>query len=83
MIKYSSISKLFFSVIILAVVSCGGGNKANEEAKTEEENLPEDIVEMRADQNVRRRFDDVHQLLSETGERRIGLLRHQVKNTWA
>lgn len=50
MIKYSSIPKLFFSVIILAMVSCGGGNKANEEVKTEEENLPEDIVEMRADQ---------------------------------
>jgi cobalt-zinc-cadmium efflux system membrane fusion protein len=31
------------------MVSCGG-NKANEEAKVEEENLPEDIVEMRADQ---------------------------------
>jgi len=49
MIKYNSISKLFFPVIILAMVSCGG-NKANEEAKVEEENLPEDIVEMRADQ---------------------------------
>ena len=49
MIKYNSISKLFLSVIILAMVSCSG-NKANEEAKVEDENLPEDIVEMRADQ---------------------------------
>lgn len=49
MTKYNLISKLFFSIALLAMVSCSGGKKTNEEAK-EEENLPEDIVEMRADQ---------------------------------
>jgi len=50
MTKYSLISKFFYSVIILALVSCNGGTKTSEESKGVEENLPEDIVEMRADQ---------------------------------
>jgi len=50
MTKYSLISKLFYSVFILALVSCNSGTKTSEESKGVEENLPEDIVEMRADQ---------------------------------
>ena len=49
MTTYRLISRLFFATALFAAVSCGGGAKTNEEAK-EEESLPEDIVEMRADQ---------------------------------
>jgi len=50
MTKYSLISKLFFSIILLALISCNGRSKSTEESKEVEENLPEDIVEMRTDQ---------------------------------
>lgn len=50
MTKYRLISKLFYTTIMFALISCGGGSKSNEESKEVEENIPEDIVEMRADQ---------------------------------
>lgn len=50
MTKYSLLSKFFYAFILLSLISCGGGSKTGEESKVAEENLPEDIVEMRADQ---------------------------------
>jgi membrane fusion protein, heavy metal efflux system len=47
MAAYRIISKIIFSIFLIALVSCNGGKKA--ETK-EEEVLPEDIVELRDDQ---------------------------------
>ena len=49
MTKYNFISSALLSVIFIAFVSCSGGTKGNAEIK-EVEILPEDIVELRADQ---------------------------------
>ena len=49
MTKYNFISSIVVSVFFIALVSCNGGKKTEGEAK-ETEVLPEDIVEMRADQ---------------------------------
>ncbi|MDP4275258.1 MAG: efflux RND transporter periplasmic adaptor subunit [Bacteroidota bacterium] len=49
MSKYRFISKIILPVMLIAFVSCRGGKKAGEETK-ETEVLPDDIVEMRADQ---------------------------------
>jgi cobalt-zinc-cadmium efflux system membrane fusion protein len=49
MTTYNFISKTVFLTLIVALVSCGGGKKS--EVKTEEtEVIPEDIVELRGDQ---------------------------------
>jgi RND family efflux transporter MFP subunit len=49
MTTYNFISKTVFLTLIVALVSCGGGKKS--EVKTEEtEIIPEDIVELRGDQ---------------------------------
>lgn len=49
MTTYNFISKAVFLTLIVALVSCGGGKKS--EVKTEEtEVIPEDIVELRGDQ---------------------------------
>ena len=47
--KYKFITSILLSVFIIALISCNGGTKNNPETKTEEV-LPEDIVELRADQ---------------------------------
>lgn len=44
-----SITAVVFAAFLFMLNACSGGQKANSEAK-EEENLPEDIVELRADQ---------------------------------
>jgi cobalt-zinc-cadmium efflux system membrane fusion protein len=49
MSKYRIISLAFFSLILFAFSSCSSGKKTNAETK-EAEVIPEDIVEMRADQ---------------------------------
>lgn len=49
MSKYRFISKVFLSLMLAGLVSCRGGKKAGEETK-DAEVLPNDIVEMRADQ---------------------------------
>lgn len=48
MAKYNFISSILFPVFLIALVSCNGGTKATE--TKEAEVLPEDIVELRADQ---------------------------------
>ena len=47
--KYSFISSAIISAFFIALVSCNGGKKSGTEAKVAEV-LPEDIVELRADQ---------------------------------
>lgn len=49
MTKYKFISIVFISAVIVALASCKGGKKTEGEAK-ETEVIPENIVEMRADQ---------------------------------
>jgi cobalt-zinc-cadmium efflux system membrane fusion protein len=49
MSKYSYLSRLFVSAIFITLISCQGGKRTGNEEK-EAEVLPEDIVEMRADQ---------------------------------
>jgi membrane fusion protein, heavy metal efflux system len=49
MTKYNFISSTIVSSLIIALISCNGGKKSGNETK-ETEVLPEDIVEMRADQ---------------------------------
>ena len=49
MSKFNYISKTLFSLLILSLVSCKGGEKSIDENK-EAEVIPDDIVEMRADQ---------------------------------
>jgi len=49
MTKYNFILSIIFLSFFIAVTSCGG-TKKSEEAVKEEENLPEDIVELREDQ---------------------------------
>jgi len=49
MIKYRFFTKAFLPVFLLAMISCNSGNKKAAESEAEEV-IPEDIVEMRADQ---------------------------------
>lgn len=49
MLKHRFIAKTIVSIFLIALISCSAGQKKSEE-KAEEEVLPEDIVEMRADQ---------------------------------
>jgi len=49
MTKYNFLSSILFASLFLVFVSCGGGTKSATENK-EAEVLPEDIVELRADQ---------------------------------
>jgi len=49
MTKYNFLSSILFASLFLVFVSCGGGTKSATEIK-EAEVLPEDIVELRADQ---------------------------------
>jgi membrane fusion protein, heavy metal efflux system len=51
MTKYSFISSAIISAFFIAIVSCNGGKKSGSEAKVAEV-LPEDIVELRADQII-------------------------------
>ncbi len=50
MTKYSFIPKVLFSILICVFVSCNGGKDTGSESNEEVEMLPEDIVELRADQ---------------------------------
>lgn len=50
MTKYNFISSTILLVFFIAFVSCNGGAKGTPEIKKLEEVLPEDIVELRADQ---------------------------------
>jgi len=50
MTKYKFITSILLSAFFVAMISCNTGTKNNAETKTEEEVLPEDIVELRADQ---------------------------------
>ena len=47
--KYRIIPTTIASIMLMALIACSGGKKAESEEK-EEENLPEDIVELRDDQ---------------------------------
>lgn len=50
MTKYRLISKLFIATLIVAMISCASGSINPKESEEVGENLPDDIVEMRADQ---------------------------------